>query len=272
MGGQRAPQPEHPRVGGEDNRARFSGGTVSGTPPRRRGGRERGVLQGGVSRNTPASAGRTCSCAWCQRREAEHPRVGGEDTSPASTRDLTAGTPPRRRGGRRRRRVPPACPRNTPASAGRTPKPANASSSSTEHPRVGGEDAGTARSTAPSTGTPPRRRGGHPPEAGHRRPLRNTPASAGRTPKWPKRPGELPEHPRVGGEDLTKVVRVYLRDGTPPRRRGGHGRPDLVPVGRRNTPASAGRTLGLAAWIAVCTGTPPRRRGGRARAREPFLI
>ena len=72
-----------------------------------------------------------------------------------------------------------------------------------------------------------------------------------------------PEHPRVGGEGAPSMCEAVARFGTPPRRRGGHsrsghgpparntprrreGRPARrrVRSGRRNTPASAGRTRG----------------------------
>jgi CRISPR-associated endonuclease/helicase Cas3 len=55
--------------------------SLSGAPPRRRGGLEQ---DGDVTvgrRSTPASAGRTGAGRRCHRRPSKHPRVGGEDWS-----------------------------------------------------------------------------------------------------------------------------------------------------------------------------------------------
>ncbi len=92
-------KPEHSRVGGEDENRVRRFGAISGTPPRRRGGHQRGGRGPASDRNTPASAGRTTPHRSGARRGAEHPRVGGEDGAVAVTCCLIVGTPPRRRGG-----------------------------------------------------------------------------------------------------------------------------------------------------------------------------
>src|SRR5690606_30347311 len=111
---------EHPRVGGEDVRRRYTMSPEIGTPPRRRGGPQlEGRLDRGV-RNTPASAGRTSRTLSAPRRPAEHPRVGGEDETTYQASRGGYGTPPRRRGGPRHPHRAHLQRRNTPASAGRT--------------------------------------------------------------------------------------------------------------------------------------------------------
>src|SRR5690606_35444760 len=109
---------EHPRVGGEDVSNLVGSASSSGTPPRRRGGRDDLSGEPRRLRNTPASAGRTTAPPPRTSPTAEHPRVGGEDSSRAWLRAPAFGTPPRRRGGRGQpgRAARPA--RNTPASAG----------------------------------------------------------------------------------------------------------------------------------------------------------
>ncbi len=179
-------------------------------------------------------------CVLCR---AEHPRVGGEDRRVRLADQPRRGTPPRRRGGQRSGRHGPPWARNTPASAGRTPRWPPRRRVRAEHPRVGGEDAAARMAMSPKYGTPPRRRGGHD-EAPPGNPAgRNTPASAGRT--TASTPAALPatEHPRVGGEDSSLLSGMTGSSGTPPRRRGGR-RGVARSSGRlRNTPASAGRTL-----------------------------
>ncbi len=285
------PPPEHPRVGGEDRNSGPLWQSLGGTPPRRRGGRRQPVLGRLQQRNTPASAGRTPPRGHSRRRSPEHPRVGGEDIAPTGDITLNDGTPPRRRGGLVRVFADDLADRNTPASAGRTARGSPGRSSTSEHPRVGGEDLVEAGNYARDCGTPPRRRGGrrlvrHGPD-----PRRNTPASAGRTPKPPAKPKPKPEHPRVGGEDRSSHRISPHRSGTPSRRRGGHmlakvaeapagapprrqGRPRCLarrPRRGRNTPTSAGRTHGRPRPV-TCAAEHPRVGGEDANTRSAHFV
>ncbi len=129
------------------------------------------------------------------------------------------------------------------ASKGRTATAGTSAHAAPEHPRVGGENKTVWNSTVRPVGTPPRRRR----ELGASRDLhrdcRNTPASAGRTSARAPRACRPPEHPRVGGENADgREVRV-THYGTPPRRQGERLSGSGCPVPRRNTPASAGRTV-----------------------------
>ncbi len=299
-----------PRVGGEDIRSRTSAHRLSGTPPRRRGGPTGISLHQQGRRNTPASAGRTEASERSPWPSTEHPRVGGEDLDMWAELVEKYGTLPRRRGGRGAGEGQLADLRNTPASAGRTPCPPGGSGCTSEHPRVGGEDPpghhGGARPPEHPrvggednesdvkpiriAGTPPRRRGGQDERGGDQEERRNTPASAGRTGRPRSRTGCRPEHPRVGGEDRCTPYATRRATGTPPRRRGGRGRPRVPDHPGRKTPASAGRTprparagrrrtehprvggedSGIAAAEAGTGGTPPRRRGGRGNPPGPL--
>ncbi len=233
-------------------------------------------------RNTPASAGRTRGTRCSRPNRPEHPRVGGEDTSPRTLVAALRGTPPRRRGGPAPADHVDRAVRNTPASAGRTSRRPPGPGCGPEHPRVGGEDPGRYGVPGCQRGTPPRRRGGHRPCVSAHREDRNTPASAGRTGRLITRNSCPAEHPRVGGEDCALTALYARRYGTPPRRRGGRERGEHRREHPRNTPASAGRTSGEAgpggtrpehprvggedvkstARTLVNVGTPPRRRGG----------
>ena len=133
------------------------------------------------------------------------------------------------------------------------------------------------------TGSPPRARGG-PGGGRRRRPRRGlTPACAGRT-CWARCWTRTRRaHPRVRGEDMLGPVLDEDEEGSPPRARGGHGRPACTPPAAGLTPACAGRTsppagtpsLGPAhprvrgedaartSIHTVLLGSPPRARGGR---------
>ncbi len=234
--------PEHPRVGGEDANSIVSKVSKYGTPPRRRGGPHHRRYGGVADRNTPASAGRTSAACSTPSATSEHPRVGGEDLARVSRVGAGGGTPPRRRGGQDDADRQRAVRRNTPASAGRTPAPRRPHPGTPEHPRVGGEDSTSTCAQRCPTGTPPRRRGGRGPELKEAPVRRNTPASAGRTRSPPGTGRSSTEHPRVGGEDRGGAAAAAGCRGTPPRRRGGRRGRRAGGAGRRNTPASAGRT------------------------------
>jgi len=132
---------EHPCVGGTDPEAIEHVTDRSGTPPRRRDGRQASARPDLPERNTPASAGRTSSGGWRGGYRPEHPRVGGTDKHCRLAKSWPTGTPPRRWDGRpcARNRRPPG--RNTPASAGRTRSGQGRRPRAAEHPRVGGTDA-----------------------------------------------------------------------------------------------------------------------------------
>jgi len=193
---------------------------MSGTPPRRRGGRSHRDLVRGVRRNTPASAGRTTNSTGSTTPPAEHPRVGGEDDHSSVGVSSEYGTPPRRRGGLQHQIRALDTGRNTPASAGRTTSTSARSRTGTEHPRIGGRTApspsGARADSQPLVGeeddlvvhgfeavdgTPPRRRGGPPFDRRRHTTMRTTPASAGRTTACAGPQVMTQEHPRVGGED-----------------------------------------------------------------------
>ena len=184
----------------------------------------------------------------------------GDDLTPREFIATAVGTPPRARGRRRADQGNPMPCRNTPACAGTTETAATPQPSSSEHPRVRGDDRGRPRSTGSGCGTPPRARG--------RRLANylavcvgwNTPACAGTT-RTP-RPGSIRclEHPRVRGDDLMRFRPIGWYGGTPPRARGRPARSRHRRADQGNTPACAGTTW-WTCWRRSWRGEHPRVRG-----------
>ena len=254
---------EHPRAGGDDERAHRRYVAVPGTPPRGRGRLRRHGCERRRTRNTPARAGTTWSRTSLTSPIREHPRAGGDDprnqrrhggrsgNTPARAGDdphrrgrhgCRYGTPPRGRGRQEHRPRPPVPVRNTPARAGTTRPVTRPQTRGQEHPRAGGDDFRTSMLSWIHCGTPPRGRG----RRVHRR----------------------------GEQSL---------GGTPPRGRGRLRRDGERGSGQRNTPARAGTTSPWAPGspyqpehpraggddddhhgvVIEGAGTPPRGRGRR---------
>ena len=254
---------EHPRAGGDDERAHRRYVAVPGTPPRGRGRLRRHGCERRRTRNTPARAGTTIPDTTMDRVVPEHPRAGGDDRNASHDGPEVPGTPPRGRGRRGRGRASRHLSGNTPARAETTPVI-----------NVG---------TADVVGTPPRGRG-------------TTPTGADGM-------GVGTEHPRAGGDDFRTSMLSWIHCGTPPRgrgrrvhRRGEQSLGGTPPRGRgrlrrdgergsgqRNTPARAGTTSPWAPGspyqpehpraggddddhhgvVIEGAGTPPRGRGRR---------
>jgi len=211
---------EHPRVGGADVTRDDDVIAHNGTPPRGRG--RHMVMNGsfGPMRNTPAWAGPTTASTNPTPSRREHPRVGGADATGFALVSAAGGTPPRGRGRPDPAAVKHLIPRNTPAWAGPT-SPCRASETLTpEHPRVGGADSTQPWHPKLAYGTPPRGRGRRYSTVIRKPMRRNTPAWAGPTGPTMTTVGELREHPRVGGADVSSSRPRPVSQGTPPRGRG----------------------------------------------------
>src|SRR5690606_33464379 len=133
-----------PRVRGDDGGADPVASGKDGTPPRARGRPHRRQVRGRVGGNTPACAGTTLTPSGPPSRTPEHPRVRGDDDGRTLEGYAAVGTPPRARG----RLITPVFStdslRNTPACAGTTRCDQRMQGTSTEHPRVRGDDPGPA--------------------------------------------------------------------------------------------------------------------------------
>ena len=89
---------DHPRVGGEKY-SRPSYSRISmGSPPRGRGKAGLSRRSARPARITPAWAGKSAKHWFKQRKNRDHPRVGGEKSAQADRPDHARGSPPRGRG------------------------------------------------------------------------------------------------------------------------------------------------------------------------------
>ena len=171
---------------------------------------------------TPAYAGKTeveCPSGTGGR---DHPRVCGEDCSSIALRSRAAGPPPRMRGRLHRGEEFVFWVGTTPAYAGKTSVTSKSMSSTSDHPRVCGEDELRPR--------------------GSNLVARTTPAYAGKTSIAFTIKGGNGDHPRVCGEDMPFADLQRATGGPPPRMRG-----RLQPAPRSahaagTTPAYAGKT------------------------------
>ncbi len=233
---------EHPRGCGDDARLQLSAPAKGGTPPRVRGrppGRSRSWTR---CRNTPAGAGTTLSARNAAPEKPEHPRGCGDDVKRDRVESSWLGTPPRVRGRRGGDIGGPRGEGNTPAGAGTTLGLGSGSCQLAEHPRGCGDDVPGRSRPDRRRGTPPRVRG-RPTRAVpvlHRR--GNTPAGAGTTACRDMSARQRWEHPRGCGDDLRRVDKSRVREGTPPRVRGRRRRCRQGRSRTGNTPAGAGTT------------------------------
>ena len=117
------------------------------------------------------------------------------------------------------------------------------SSSSRDHPRVGGEKLTSLTVKALSPGSPPHGRGKVVIRVISKPGVRITPAWAGKSEQNPGGTGPDGDHPRMGGEkSIEETFNISLK-GSPPHGRGKvEGLVAVVP-GQRITPAWAGKRL-----------------------------
>ena len=171
-----------------------------------------------------------------------HPRVGGENHDPGSTRRPGLGSSPRGRGKLRRsdRRAPRR--RLIPAWAGKTRSKRRRRITGAAHPRVGGENRWRRIVRISQSGSSPRGRG-KPLRSGDRRAhLRLIPAWAGKTATPHTANSSAEAHPRVGGENAIIFPIVSAASGSSPRGRGKQTIQLAVGETRRLIPAWAGKT------------------------------
>ena len=211
---------EHPRVCGENwGGSRLMRWNV-GTSPRMRGKRGKNLSPNSPGRNIPAYAGKTHHLTTADLCLPEHPRVCGENNMDEYTDEELAGTSPRMRGKPAEGWPISQETRNIPAYAGKTPKPGGLLLTTSEHPRVCGENGHPGFPPANQVGTSPRMRGKQMATKYHGELLRNIPAYAGKTAMPPRVLLKVAEHPRVCGENGCLLWRQRWGRGTSPRMRG----------------------------------------------------
>ena len=150
---------DHPRMRGEDGRMASSMMYLSGSPPHARG-RPHHAVEGGIDqRITPACAGKTGSSAGPWPKVRDHPRMRGEDWLVRWALAESSGSPPHARGRRASEVSLKGLEGITPACAGKTPSTGGATRTTTDHPRMRGEDPGLRRGEDLEPGSPPHARG-----------------------------------------------------------------------------------------------------------------
>ena len=131
---------DHPRVRGEQQVGQGPCDPEPGSPPRARGAdlsRHRDLEHFGIT--PPACAGSSRSAPWPAPRQADHPRVRGEQVGGRLVPPPERGSPPRARGADTTR-VHPGRERGiTPACAGSRRRIGSTRTKATDHPRVRGE-------------------------------------------------------------------------------------------------------------------------------------
>ena len=177
--------PDHPRACGENVSARFCQSVSIGSPPRMRGKHYTAYTPTGMSRITPAHAGKTFVLHVYLVTVPDHPRACGENVSNVPLPVGSRGSPPRMRGKRWKMIEYQSGERITPAHAGKTLLIHWQKEIDTDHPRACGENRRLSSTDQSMVGSPPRMRGKLPPPCCRRRIPRITPAHAGKTlRKW----------------------------------------------------------------------------------------
>ena len=213
-----------------------------GSPPRVRGKLRSCSISHITLRITPACAGKTISRSSSLDGITDHPRVCGENCELAGRLSNINGSPPRVRGKRRRMRGAQGVYRITPACAGKTEITNSNLVSSTDHPRVCGENIERYELYLPLYGSPPRVRGKLGSARIYSRRRRITPACAGKTKEFLRKYLRVPDHPRVCGENVRGSYSKFSNNGSPPRVRGKLKRRAVCDGVKRITPACAGKT------------------------------
>ena len=174
-----------------------------GSPPRMRGKLNFSCSLLGVTRITPAHAGKTMLVWRPCRRDGDHPRACGENDFKLKSNRKEVGSPPRMRGKR----------------SLRLSKPRMAK----DHPRACGENRNALLPVVFTIGSPPRMRGK--PHGANQSGTwsRITPAHAGKTCSATSSAKTSWDHPRACGENPHRRPSGSCGSGSPPRMRGKQG-------------------------------------------------
>ena len=191
---------DHPRGCGENQSLLLIHEHRVGSPPRMRGKLDSDEPAAGLTRITPADAGKTPYTNRCSSYAQDHPRGCGENIVLFAGQALCSGSPPRMRGKLVSSGQVSQAQRITPADAGKTPS--------------------LSESRKSPAGSPPRMRGKQPFEWFAEIRVGITPADAGKTRFGGNTPNSLWDHPRGCGENLKRLIFLPEVLGSPPRMRG----------------------------------------------------
>ena len=150
---------DHPRMRGEDFLPSRVLVTGRGSPPHARGRRSAMANCHGLTRITPACAGKTAGTYAAMARNKDHPRMRGEDSANRLPRGRIQGSPPHARGRHTIQSLLKLALRITPACAGKTYARLADWIAFWDHPRMRGEDSAYPALRRFVTGSPPHARG-----------------------------------------------------------------------------------------------------------------
>ena len=214
----------------------------SGSSPRGRGKLHAVPMSIPPARLIPAWAGKTSQCDTQHILTAAHPRVGGENAQATPRATTPSGSSPRGRGKLSQWPRSSGPQRLIPAWAGKTRTAGGQPCPSRAHPRVGGENQFTRCQLDKPRGSSPRGRGKPTWQTAPSGASRLIPAWAGKTRGYQRDSKPPTAHPRVGGENLSNVLRGAVGCGSSPRGRGKRSLQAVIPVLDRLIPAWAGKT------------------------------
>ena len=213
-----------------------------GSPPQVRGKRNASYHSARFGRITPAGAGKTGGGELSGGDVEDHPRRCGENISDPACCSSIKGSPPQVRGKPERNISGRSGFGITPAGAGKTCFVILISSVLQDHPRRCGENrSGTVR-TKTTRGSPPQVRGKPCCAFVTASRSRITPAGAGKTRYSCRMCSRSRDHPRRCGENKETMTEDAENAGSPPQVRGKLQLNAQYRLGRRITPAGAGKT------------------------------
>ena len=275
------PPSVHPRAGGERLNTADVISRFPGSSPRWRGTRLVGSVLRSRLRFIPALAGNAALKTGEFGCISVHPRAGGERHEYFLRGHLASGSSPRWRGTQDLRLAVFGLLRFIPALAGNATASTATASSSSVHPRAGGERVPTSALVCPLVGSSPRWRGTQGRGQTRARVLRFIPALAGNAPpvSGPMPLGSV--HPRAGGERSSAASTARVFGGSSPRWRGTLERlavhldddrfiPALAGNARRTGfssgqspvhPRAGGERLDIVRFFGTESGSSPRWRG-----------
>ena len=194
-------RPAHPRSRGENEGRAPDRQDRPGSSPLTRGKPPGDLMLCQPHRLIPAHAGKTpCSRAPSASPPA-HPRSRGENDEYAPPPLTLDGSSPLTRGKRSRAWSPIPTPGLIPAHAGKTLTGMVADTDAGAHPRSRGENSRWRRPARSTRGSSPLTRGKRALLVAAMKSPRLIPAHAGKTPDYPRTPGQPWAHPRSRGEN-----------------------------------------------------------------------
>mgnify|MGYP006985975854 CR=1 FL=1 len=242
IGAETRPALDHPRRCGENFAPVAACMILIGSPPQVRGKHSSKNVSMLLMRITPAGAGKTFRRRVSLQVAKDHPRRCGENPFLLPLHTLSMGSPPQVRGKPfLSLSLGDTC-RITPAGAGKTPTFLHCITVLQDHPRRCGENFFCVLVGVIWRGSPPQVRGKprRPRQCRSRR--RITPAGAGKTAISIRGIIPAPDHPRRCGENYAVSMYSLFPLGSPPQVRGKPGLLKKSSLGRRITPAGAGKT------------------------------